>query len=394
MFTANETEKYYIAFNQAYKGDLKVYVDGSFDCDYDSARRSIPMGAGWSMTDNDENLMGYGVAALAMPVTKSAEQFELNAMLTFFDAIKESFPERVNKRFKVTVICDNQALIRHLSAAVESEQSSLVCQKRYGDYYLRLAYYMSAMDLEFEWVKGHDSNDFNRLADFLAKKAYQSVKFGGSFEFEDRRNYSEYVSDLYLRGKFPFKKKAPTLTFRQLRSQVSSSGIKILTEIPTLWIGVEKEEHKGRTFAGFSFADTGMKEKGIDGEVFQGDPSDFYLAIRAINYALGKYSLPQESLGPVVVRTDNSLAASMVNTIRKGHKWRHLLDMDSVLDEEVNKLREFIEIQPVIALEMSDFAHAYKSHSGMMASKKHTATAARSAVDMLLKVAGSSSLAS
>lgn len=385
-FTIKETEAYCAAFDQSYVGALSVYVDGSFDCDYGNERSSIPMGSGWSMVSNAGTLMGYGISALEMPVTKSAEQFELNSMVTFFEAMRESFPERVNRDFPVTVICDNQALISHLSASVISEESARVCQQRYGDYYARISPYIAEMDLNFEWVKGHDSNDFNRLADFLAKKAYQSVKFGGSFGFEERRQYGEYISNLLLDGKLPFNKKPEVLTFRQLRNKISTNGMDILTTLPTLWVGMEKTEHKGRTFAAFSFADTDLKEKGTSGGVFQGNPDDFYLSVRAINYALRNHSLPQQVSEPIVVRTDNSKAASLINTFRSGNKWRRLLEADPVLNDEVQKLKVFLENQPVIALEISDFAQYYKNHAGMMESKSHIAKAARTAVDTLIKV--------
>lgn len=387
MFTSAETEAYYAAFNKNHEGPLSVYVDGSFECDYADTKDLIPMGAGWSIADKDENLIGYGVSDFKMPVTKSAEKFELNAMLAFLDAMQESFPERINRHFPVTVICDNQALISHLSAALDSEESSRVCHKRYGDYYRRLSYYISVMDLKFEWVKGHATNDFNRLADFLAKKAYQSVKLYGSFTWEERRQYSEYISALFLADKFPFKKAPPVLTHRQLRNIVSTSGAKILTEIPTLWVGMQKEEHKGRIFAGFSFTDTERGEKGAKGGIFMSQENDFLLTIRAINYALSRCSGPQQVSSPLVIRTDNSLAASLVNTIKRGNKWRSILEANPVLKEEVEKLKVFMVNQPVIALEISDFAHSYKDHPGMMDSKNHIAKSARDVVDRLIKVA-------
>lgn len=387
MFDKAETEVYYAAFNRGYQGSLSVYVDGSFDCDYAQTETSIPMGAGWAVVDKDENLIGYGIAGLTMPPTKSSEKFELNAMLTFLDAMQESFPENINREFPVRLICDNQILINHLNEGVESEEGSRICHKRYGDYYARLAYYMSVMDLSFQWIRGHTVSDFNRLADFQAHKAYKTVKDGHVFDNETRRQYSEYVTRLFLDDKFPFKQKEKGLTFRQLRKMVSTSGVKPLTEIPTLWVAMQKEEYKGRTFAGFSFADTELKKKGVKGGVFLSKPNDFVLSVRAINYALSNYSMPQKLSGPVVVRTDNAQAASLINTINSGNKWRALIAKDRGLANEVEKLKAFIKIQPVIALEVSDFAHTYKTHAGMMASKKHSDKAARSVVDMLVKVA-------
>lgn len=388
MFTIKETETCYLAFNPGYEGSLSVYVDGSFECDYAETEDLIPMGAGWSIADKDENLIGYGMASLKMPVTKSAEKFELNSMVNFLDALRENFPERVNRRFPVTLICDNQALIGYLNDAVDSEEGSRICHKRYEDYYLRLSYYMESMDLKFAWVKGHDSNDFNRLADFMAKKSYFWLKRYGSFSWEERNSYSEYITDLFLNDKFPFKKSVPVMTQRQLRNIVSKEGMDILTSLPTLWVGMHREEYKGRTFAGFSFADSYFRDKGDKGGVFLSKQNDFSLTVRAINYALNSYSGVHEVSTPLVVRTDNSQAASLLNTIRKGNKWRHLLAVDPVLNNEVEKLKAFLVKQPVIGLEVSDFALSYKNHQGMMDSKNHTVKSARTTVERLIKAAG------
>lgn len=375
MLTVKETESYYVAFDESYKGPLSVYVDGSFNTDDKDMAQNVAMGSGWAICDSAENLLGYGVTDFKMETVYSSQRCELKAMLAFLDVMQDSFPGMINRDFPVTIIGDNLGLMMHLSQALDSEEISRFCFERSGDDYLRLLYYLSVMDLKFEWVKGHNNSDFNQMADLLARKAYRSVLATGKFTADVRNEFIESIMRKFNRGEVPFKPKTSFMTHKQLRRNVTKSGPEVLTEIPTMWVVMRRTEHEGRTFAGFSFTDTEMENKGSRGAVFAAHYSDLCLTMRAINYALANYSGKPGESRALVIRTDNELASSLVNNFRNGHKWDGLL-ADPFLRSEVDKLRAFSKKQHVLALEISDGYHSYKQYPKMVDSIAHVSESA------------------
>lgn len=367
MFTVKETESYYAAFDESFNGPISVYVDGSFTTENKDTRGPVAMTSGWAICDLKGSLIGYGVVDFKTETVYSSQKSELKAMLAFLDTLQDSFPERVNRDFPVTLIGDNLSLMKYLSQALDSEESSRHCFERNGDDYLRLLYYLSVMDLNFEWVKGHNGNDFNQMADLLARKAYRSVITTGKFSADVRKDFIDSTLRKFNRGEVPFSPNPFFMTHKQLRGNITKNGPEVLVDIPTLWVGMKRIDHKGRTFAGFSFTDTEMKVKGNRGAVFAGQYSDLHLTMRAINDALSTYLEKGRGSNAVVIRTDNELASSLVNTFRNSKKWKNLLT-DPALCHEVDKLRAFSEKQHILALEVSDGYHGYKKFPAMVES--------------------------
>jgi ribonuclease HI len=383
MLKVKEADEYYAAFDECFKGPISVYVDGSFRTDNKDMTRPVSMASGWAICDGNANLLGYGVTAFNTETVYSSQISELKALLAFLDTMQDSFPGIINRDFPITVIGDNLHLMKHLSMALVSEESSRYCFERNGEDYLRLLYYLSVMDLKFEWVKGHHGNDFNHLADLLAKKAYQSISTTGFFPTDVRNDFIESLLRKFNRGEIPFKPKSSFMTHKQLRKSITKNGPEVLVDIPTIWVGMQRIEHKGRTFAGFSFTDTKMEVKGSRGAVLDSSYSDLHLTMRAINEALSSYA--KKAAGPaLVIRTDNELASSLVNTFRNGHKWDNFL-ADPALRREVDKLRIFSEKQHVLALEVSDGYHAYKELPGMVQSLSWVADSAQETASCLRK---------
>ena len=380
MFTIAETEGYYAAFKKSYAGPLEVYVDGSFNGSYGQMKRRVPVAAGWAIADKNKELVGYGVSTFKAKFTPSSEKNELRSMVAFLDAMQESFPERINRDFPVTLICDNKSLVVALTQASEHEKISRRFHGRHGDDYLSLLYYISVMDLDFKWVKGHNSNRFNCLADTMARKAFRAVTSDGSFPIKARRHYLLNALDAF--GSYTGQK----ITSNQLRNTVSRQGHAILAEVPTLWVGVRKVEHKGRTFAGFSFTDTALGFKGSRGGVFLNQYNDLYLAVRAVNYALSEHAKHGPTESSLLIRVDNAEAAALVNTIGRDRKWNIALK-NVGLRHEVEKLKVLMKSQHVISLSNSDFSKAYKKYSMMKESQIHAAETAYKAVADLIQAA-------
>lgn len=371
----SETESYYACFEKGFKGPLSVYVDGSFSTENKDMASTVAMASGWAICDVEENLLGYGVTDFKTENVYSSQRCELKAMLAFLDVLRDGFPEMINRDFPMTIIGDNRSLMMYLSQALDSEESSRFCFERNGDDYLRLLYYLSVMDLKFEWVKGHNNSDFNQLADLLARRAYRSVIATGKFPADARNDFIESIMRKFNRGEVPFRANPSFMTHKQLRRKVTKNGPEVLTEIPTIWVTMRRIDYEGRTFAGFSFTDPEMENQGSRGAVFTAQYSDLCLTMRAINYALANYSGKTGESRALVIRTDNELASSLVNNFRNGHKWDSLL-ADPFLRSEVDKLRVFSEKQHVLALEISDGYHSYKQYPEMVASIAHVSESA------------------
>lgn len=380
MFTIAETEGYYAAFNKDHEGGLEVYVDGSFNGSYGQMKRRVPVAAGWAIADADKKLVGYGVATFKAKFTPSSEKNELRSMVAFLDAMQESFPERINRTFPISLICDNKSLVVALSQAAENEKISRRFHARHGDDYMSLLYYISVMDLTFKWVKGHNANRFNCLADVMARKAFRTITAEGAFSMNDRKTYVENALRAF--GSHAGKR----ITSKQLRNTIINHGPAILAEIPTIWVGVRKVEHDGRTFAGFSFTDTELGFTGSRGGVFLNKYNDLYLSVRAVNYALTEHIKRGSKETSLLLRIENAEAAALVNTISRDHKWNIALK-NVGLRHEVEKLKELIKYQHVISLSTSDFSKVYNKYAMMKKSQIHVSKSAYKTVADLIMAA-------
>lgn len=379
MFTIAETKAYYSAFDKDYEGDLKVYVDGSFNGGYGQMKRRVPMAAGWAISDvADKKLVGYGISTFKVRFTTSSEKNELRSMVAFLDALAENAPEKIKRGYSVSLICDNKELIDGLKRAYKDENFSRHFYNRHGDDYLRLLYYISAMDLKFQWVKGHSSNKFNRLADLMARKAFRTITSSGHFGGEQRRAYMQMA--LVDFGSYDGGK----MTTRQLKGFVAQKGIGFLDSIATLWINMERVEHEGRTFAGFSFTDGWRKVQGTKGGVFLSKPNSFYLSVRAVNYALSQYVNNVEKDKTLLIRIHDKQVVGLINTLGRGRRYNVALKNTS-LQREVDKMLALIKDKHVIAMTTSEFSKSYKDDSSHRQNHVQVSQNARNAVSELMQ---------
>jgi ribonuclease HI len=378
MYTIAEKEGYFVAFDEHHAGDLNVYVDGSFNGAYGQMKRRIHVAAGWAIAGKNETLVGYGLSTFKAKFTTSSEKNELRSMLAFLDVMQEEFPEKINRNQTVTLIGDNKSLIVGLTRSAEDEKTSRRFYATHGDDYLRLLYYMSVMNLKFKWVKGHNANRFNCLADSMARKAFRAMAADGIFPANVRRRYVETVLGNF--GSFSGAK----LTSSQLRNAISRKGTNILNEIPTLWVGVRKVEHNGRTFAGFAYTDGQLVTKGARGGVFLTNHNDLYLTVRAVNYALTQYAKNGKKHKTLLVRVENEEASSLLTALGRGRKF-NIARKDVALQHEVDKMRTLLKEQYVISLNNSDFSKVYSRYAMMNKSKEHaSSTAYKAAADLIV----------
>lgn len=364
MFIEKETETRFFAFNPALTGPFSVYVDGSFNCEYDPSVDTMPMAAGWSIVDSREELFGYGGAHFTVPVTLMTSLCELRAIVSFLDAFREEFPGRINKEFPVTVISDNQHLVMHLNGSRTCSREDAYCREKYGQDYLRLLDYLSVMDLRFEWVKGHHVNNFNVLADRIARKAYTRVLKKGSYSSFERKEDCTSLLGLFHQKHGVFSVRKNPLTQQKLRNLVQKSGVEVLTSLPTLWIGAKTVQHKGRTFSGFAFTDSTFGVQGYRAGIHVKDPDELYVNLRALNYALGKYREEKELPESLVVRTDSEKLSALVNNT-KHRKWKDF-KANTAFQQEFEKLVIFKKDCSIVALEVSDGRRTYVKFPDMV----------------------------
>lgn len=378
MFTIAETEAYYAAFNKGHEGDLKVYVDGSFNGGYNQMKRRVPMASGWAISDSTgEKLVGYGVATFKVKFTTHSDKNELRSMVSFLEALEESFPEKINRNYNVFLICDNKELIDGLNNSNKDESLSRKFYARHGDDYLRLLYFISVMNLNFEWVKGHSSNKFNRTADLMARKAFRAMTSYGYFGGTQRSAYMDMAIAEF--GSYSGGK----LTTKQLKNIVSQKGTAILDNLATLWINMEKSEHEGRTFAGFAFTDGKMATQGAKGGVFLSKPNSFYLSVRAVNYALSQYVHKVEKDKTLLIRVHDKQVVGLINTLGRGRRYNVALKNTS-LQREVDKMLSLIKDTHVIAMNTSEFSKSYKGDSSHRKNHIHVSQNARKIVADLI----------
>lgn len=386
MFTLKEGEGYLTAFTgESLTEPFEVYVDGSFNGDAKLLPRgatTMPVASGWAISTGNGELAGYGGSDFIMDYTNMSEKGELASILSFLDAMQENFPGFISRDFPVTLVSDNQNLITNINAALVSEETSRYCYRFHGENYVRLLYYMSVMDLKFSWVKGHSINDFNRLADFIARRAYQSIRINGEYTAEERRDFSRYLVCQLNMNKRPFNQKLQTLSFRQLRNEVSRNGVEVLTELPTLWIGTKTAKHDGRTFSSFAFTDSDLEVQGYRGGVFLKEYDDFYLGLRAINYAIEQYLENGFSGNSLLIRTDNEKASALINNFQS-KKWKSYRK-DDAFDQEIQKLTKFKEALNLISFEVSDGKKAYSKISSMEQNSSYIAENSQRLMEELL----------
>lgn len=337
-----ENTRYFSALNMQESKELHVFTDGSFDNGATYFYRRHPMGAGWAIANEYDKFIGYGVSSFKTRTSLASEMLELQAMLEFLDALYTDFPHVVNRDRKVIMHSDNQSLIVLLKQAKHSKKASRLMMTKFRDEYVRMAYYMAVMNLDFKWVKGHASNRYNRLADNIARKAYRSRLLDGSFDGEFRRRYlKEALQNFHV-------SLGSRINTGKIKQILISGQSHLLKEFPALDIKVKTVAHEGRTVAHFSY----QSSRGDSDErhaVFLKNQSPLYLALRAARYSLQDYLVNGIDKKTLIIKMHSSEAVSIINALVNKQDVTNR-SKNARIRHEVSLLAELVQGKNLVAI--------------------------------------------
>lgn len=351
--------RYFSALEVPEGRDLHVYVDGSFDTEAVSVYRRHYMGAGWTVVNPAGHLVGYGVSSFKTRSSNSSEWMELKAMLEFLDAMYADFPELINKDRTITILGDNQYLLHNLHKAKTDRKISRHLFDRLGYDYLRLVYYMTAMNLDFKWVKGHSSSRFNRLADNMARHAYREQLRKGHFDGDARKKYLGYALETFNNNN------SHLLTIGAVQQLIKGKKTKALAKLPSMKVSMSHKVEEGRTIATFDYI--GSHGTGTRHAVFLKKQSVLYLSLRACRYALSENVEQMDAKTTFVLHIHDAETAGMINALVK-NKPIKAHGNNPRIRHEIERLSELVQGKHIVAI----------SHESLQESHRHKTKARNS----------------
>lgn len=219
-----ENEKLYASIDANLSGMIDVYVDGSYSADIKFLESPMhPFGAGWAIPDRNGMLAGYGVTAIWAEFTRSSDLSELRAILSFLDLITEHYPHLNSRENVFRIHSDNQNLVGLMHQYLAAHELTPVMRERYGNEYDRIIEYRKNMNLSFHWVKGHDTNEYNNIADLLARRCFRQMLSKKPFTGHVRLNYIKDV--LILKKMNPHRKQAKEISAKIPVQTVAPSSV-------------------------------------------------------------------------------------------------------------------------------------------------------------------------
>lgn len=343
--------RYFSALDVPGSHNLHVYVDGSFDTEAVSSYRRHYMGAGWTVVDAAGNFVGYGVSSFKTRASKSSEVMELKAMLEFLDAMYADFPELINRDRKITIFGDNQFLLHTLQHAKSSKKYSRLLAQRHGYDYFRVVFYITHMDLEFKWVKGHASNKFNRLADNMARFAYREQLRNGHFHPNNRQSYLDNTLSTFK------NMNSKLLTVGSIQSLIKQRKTHVLSQLASVKVDFTATKDHGRTVARFGYA--GTHGKGSRHAVFLKSYKPLYFALRACRYALSETMEEIDPNRAFLLHVYEAEAASIINSLVRGKELR-AHGNNPAMQHEINLIRKMVEGKIIVAISKQSMEESLK----------------------------------
>lgn len=352
-----ETETTYAWLDNNHSMDsLEVYVDGSFNyCAENANEEQAVFAAGWSI-NADEKLTGYGVNIFHASPTPSSSLSELRAMLSFLDMMHDHFPHLLDTR-QITLICDNKGIVNLLTNTVLREDASRYSVETFGPDFQRMLYYMVTLNLSFKWVKGHADNDFNKIADMLARKAYRTMTAKNAWGMEDRRNW---INEVMYEVKSQRGLLAPQATesITGLRSHLRRFGMH--QDIPVIWIHSCIRNNGKRKVAGLSYLANNPAVAGARiVETGKKKTAPHYLDLRALRFALADYrGNPDTDLDKtVLVRVESNVVIDIISLAMKGCR-PNITKKDVRLQHEFDRIIPLLNGMKIVAMKNSQFREA------------------------------------
>lgn len=339
--------------------DIEVFVDGSFNFLPEDADKEFSFfAAGWSIKTGPY-LTGFGVNVFRDTPTPSSAWSELRSMLSFLDTMSHHFPHILENR-KVSIVCDNAGIVRAISESVQDEEASRRYAGLYGKDFTRILYYLLTLDISFQWVKGHADNEFNQVADMLARKAYRTISSGENWHSTVRRKWIEFnISPYCLRlGRFDgdsLKNPDEVLKFMKVQGMHE--------EIPTLWINTHFETKDGRHIGAISYVDRTGQVAGTKAVVFYHKFAPNFLHLRALRNALIAYKQDEttDTEKTLIVHLQSDYLVGLVNTLMKGGK-PAIKTRNKRFEAEVDMLADAISGLKVLPMSHSKMKKACKNY--------------------------------
>lgn len=296
--------------------DIEVYVDGSFNFLPEHANRASSFfGAGWSIKAGS-HLAGYGVNLFEDTPTPSSALSELRSILSFLDTMHQHFPGVLEDR-KVTIVCDNAGIVRGVSESMLNEEWSRRSWELYGKDFARIVYYLKTMNLSCQWVKGHADNEFNQVADILARKAYRMMSAGRTWGLKARREWIDStISPYRLRlGKFDQENLSSPA---ELLKFISVHGIH--SEIPVIWVNTHLETKDGMNISGISHVNNDGRISGSKAVVSARRFMPHCMEMRALRYALIEYKKDAKTdiENTIIVRLQSDFVIETIHNMMNG----------------------------------------------------------------------------
>lgn len=299
-------------------GDIEVYVDGSFNfLPEDAGREFSFFGAGWAVKSGC-HLTGYGVNVFQDTPTPSSALSELRSILSFLDTMHQHFPQVIQDR-RVTIVCDNAAIVRAISKSASDEEWSRRSSDLFGKDFVRIVYYMTVLNLSFQWVKGHAENEFNQVADMLARKAYRTMTAGRTWGIKARRKWIDTtISPYRLRlGRFDEEN---LFSPGELLKFINVHGMH--SEIPVIWVNTHVETKDGFHIAGISHVNNDGRVSGSKAVISSRRFMAHCMEVRALRNALIAYKQDAntDTNKTVIARLQSDFVIEAVTNMTNGMK--------------------------------------------------------------------------
>lgn len=363
MKTIDTPMRYAVIHDMEDVNDFDVYIDGSFGAGFKTPGRhaASPYGSGWTLVtdvEGTQKLVGYGVAQFWDSFSTNSEISELRSIIKFFEGLEEHFPEMVTRKQSYRILCDNQTLIRIVTKAFVNSDTSRSAYHKYGKDYADLVYFSAKTNISFEWVKGHASNIFNRLADRMARQAYRNAcsetPFTGITRYcfvtalvsktmnLDEEIIQQMKSSLFVARKKLHATKIATGQQTQNEQWKNGNSIHVSGTVSTN----DTDYHVGGSYTFDDGENVGTKV-----ETFPKDEMDRAAGrLRIFQHAIFAYRTAEgtDLSKPVTIHTNVKALPPIVNALRKGITPN--TSSSHHLTQEINNLRMLMEGMEVRAV--------------------------------------------
>lgn len=347
-----ENDSVYAYIKDGLHDVVSVYVDASYSFNENLGKHAYaPFASGWSIPDTDGAYpAAYGLALIWDAPEKDSSIAELRTILGFLDTLHSHYPHLLTRERTFRFHCDNQTLMKELNNAKMNEIFARKSYAKYGKDYARLVYYMTQTKMRFHWVKGHSTNQWNSLADSLARKCYRSAMAEETFAGDERK--------AWIRKNLLDRKMVSLAPGKTLKIEVyeegkgrhnslieagkAAKGTKMWDDGETLLVGFQNCHKEESMSVGFSYVHPGTGSHGYTVEK-SGDASTLSLQIRAIQFALFNYRMAEgvDLSRPLTIKTELNKVAPLFNTLVKGVEPSVKKD-DDALRKELDNLKTMI----------------------------------------------------